>query len=77
MAPHIGAVKSVTWRDLELGRPTEVDAVTGESVRRATASGVEVPVNAAALDLLRALEAGERRPAAGNLEELATIAKRE
>ena len=76
VAPHIGAVKSVTWRDLELGRPTEVDAVTGEIVRRAQARGVEVPVNAAALDLLRALEAGERRPAAENLEELAAIARR-
>ncbi len=76
VAPHIGAVKSVTWRDLELGRPTEVDAVTGEIVRHAEATGVEVPVNAAALDLLRALERGERRPAAGNLDELAAIARR-
>ena len=75
VAPHIGAIKSVTWRDLELGRPTEVDAVTGEIVRRAEANGVAVPVNAAALDLLRALEAGVRRPAAGNLDELAAIAR--
>ena len=76
VAPHIGAIKSVTWRDLELGRPTEVDAVTGEIVRRAETNGVAVPVNAAALDLLRALEAGERRPIFGNLHELASIADR-
>lgn len=75
VAPRIGAVKSVTWRDLEVGRPTEVDAVTGEIVRRARAHGVETPVSAAALELLRALEAGERRPAPANLEELTAVAR--
>ena len=27
-----GAIKSVTWRDFEIGRKTEIDAVTGEIV---------------------------------------------
>ena len=38
-----GAIKSVTWRDFELGRKTEIDAVTGEIVRRGEINGVDDP----------------------------------
>ncbi len=71
IAEHFGQVRSVTWRDLELGRPTEIDAVTGEIVRRAASHAIDVPANAAALALLRECEAGERRPDPANLDVLA------
>jgi 2-dehydropantoate 2-reductase len=71
IARHFGQVRSVTWRDLELGRPTEIDAVTGEVVRRARSHDIAVPANAAALAMLRECEAGARRPDPDNLAELA------
>jgi 2-dehydropantoate 2-reductase len=69
-----GAIKSVTWRDIELGRPTEVDAVTGELVRRAERLGVPTPLNAAIYAMLREIEAGDRVPDATNIEALAVNA---
>jgi 2-dehydropantoate 2-reductase len=65
-----GQVRSVTWRDLELGRPTEIDAVTGEIVRRGDARGVDVPLNRVAYAWLREIEAGRRPIARANLEAL-------
>jgi 2-dehydropantoate 2-reductase len=68
-----GQVRSVTWRDLELGRPTEIDAVTGEIVRRGEARGVDVPLNRAAYAWLREIEAGRRPIVRANLEALAAL----
>ncbi len=65
-----GAVKSVTWRDFELGRPTEVDFVTGEIVRRGEAAGVPVPLNAAAYQMLKEIERGVRKISPENLASL-------
>jgi 2-dehydropantoate 2-reductase len=65
-----GAIKSVTWRDFELGRKTEIDAVTGEIVRRGELSGVETPFSSAVYAALKEIEAGDRIPAAANLEEI-------
>jgi 2-dehydropantoate 2-reductase len=70
MATHFGSVKSVTWRDFELGRPTEIDAVTGEILRRGRQRGVDVPHTARAYELLKDIEDGKRSPASSNLEEL-------
>jgi 2-dehydropantoate 2-reductase len=70
VARVFGQVKSVTWRDLELGRPTEIDAVTGEIVRRAVRAGVAAPVNGAAYAWLRDVEAGRRPIARANLDAL-------
>lgn len=66
-----GSIKSVTWRDFELGRPTEVDAVTGEIVRRGADRRVPTPLSTAVYDMLKEIEAGQREPAAASLDSLA------
>jgi len=63
-----GAIKSVTWRDFEIGRKTEIDAVTGEIVARGDRNGVPTPLSAAVLRMLREIEAGERSSEAANLQ---------
>jgi len=68
---HFGRVKSVTWRDLEIGRPIEIDAVTGEIVRRGARRGVSTPLNVAVYRMLREIEAGTRRIEPDNLDALA------
>jgi len=67
---HFARVKSVTWRDLELGRRTEIAAVTGEIVRRGVAHGVATPLNRTAYGMLREIEAGGRRIERSNLDAL-------
>jgi 2-dehydropantoate 2-reductase len=62
-----GSIKSVTWRDFELRRKTEIDAVTGEIVARGARHGVPTPLSSAVLRMLREIEAGERSPDASNL----------
>lgn len=69
-AERYGAVRSVTWRDFELGRATEIEAVTGEIVRRGEELGVAVPANTAVLGALRTIESGAARPAPANLDAL-------
>ncbi len=69
-----GAIKSVTWRDFEIGRSTEIDAVTGEIVRRGEQLRVPTPLNAAVYAMLREIESGARRPDAANLETLVAVA---
>ena len=66
-AKTFGAIKSVTWRDFELGRPTEIDAVTGEIVRRGETLGVPTPLSAAVYQMLREIGAGRRAPDPTNL----------
>ncbi len=70
-AKTFGAIKSVTWRDFEIGRATEIGAVTGEIVRRGEASGIPTPLSSAAYALLREIEAGGRRPDPANLDAVA------
>ena len=67
---HFARVKSVTWRDLELGRRTEIAAVTGEIVRRGVAHGVATPLNRSAYGMLQEIEAGQRPIDRGNLDAL-------
>jgi 2-dehydropantoate 2-reductase len=67
---RFGAIKSVTWRDFEIGRPTEVDAVTGEIVRRGTALGVDVSRNAEVYRMLKEIERGDRAPGGSNIDAL-------
>ena len=47
-------------QDLRRGRPTEVDALTGEVVRLGEAHGVPVPVNRTLLAMVRFLETARR-----------------
>ena len=68
-----GAIKSVTWRDFELGRRTEIDAVTGEIVRRGEVHGVDTPLSSAVYASLKEIEAGERLPAPANLDDVGRL----
>jgi 2-dehydropantoate 2-reductase len=70
-----GAIKSVTWRDFELRRKTEIDAVTGEIVARGARHGVPTPLSAAIYGMLREIEAGERSPDPSNLELVAAASR--
>jgi 2-dehydropantoate 2-reductase len=53
--------RSSTWEDLRAGRRTEVDAIQGEVLAVAAEQGLEAPVNARLLSLIR--EAEQRRVA--------------
>ncbi|MFC9556514.1 2-dehydropantoate 2-reductase [Rhodococcus sp. NPDC056960] len=61
--PH---ARSSMWDDLEAGRRTEVDWISGEVVRLAAASGTVAPVNARLVELIREAEAGGNRHWAGD-----------
>jgi len=74
VGPHFARIKSVTWRDFELGRASEIDAVTGEIVRRGRLRGVATPLNAAALGMLNEIEAKARPIGRKNLDVLAALA---
>jgi 2-dehydropantoate 2-reductase len=49
-------------QDLERGLKTEVDVINGAVVDRGREYGVETPVNARVVELMHAMEQGERRP---------------
>lgn len=51
------ANRSSMLQDLDAGRPTEIDAISGAIVRRARAHGIAVPVTETVLRLMRAREA--------------------
>lgn len=53
--------RSSMWEDLAAGRRTEIDWLNGEVVRLAAAHGLNAPVNARLVELIRAAEAGGRR----------------
>lgn len=61
--PH---ARSSMWEDLEAGRRTEVDWISGEIVRLAEASGTAAPVNARLVALIREAEAGGNRNWSGD-----------
>lgn len=56
-------MRSSMQRDAAAGRPTELDAIGGAVVRRATRHGVPVPVTARLVDELRARGLGTREVA--------------
>jgi 2-dehydropantoate 2-reductase len=72
LSEPIGAIKSVTWRDFELGRKTEIDAVTGEIVRRGRKAAVPIPLSEIVYRLLQEIESGSRSPGGENLRSLET-----
>ncbi|QBR03990.1 2-dehydropantoate 2-reductase [Paraburkholderia pallida] len=55
------AARSSMWEDLEHGRPTEVDYLSGEVVALAETLGRASPINARARALVREAERGGRR----------------
>ena len=59
---YAGATKASMLQDLERGLKTEVDVINGAVVDRGRENGVETPINARVVELMHAMEQGERRP---------------
>jgi 2-dehydropantoate 2-reductase len=69
-----GATKASMLQDLERGLKTEVDVINGAVVEKGREHGVDTPLNAHVVELMHAMERGERRPGRdvfGGLRELA------
>jgi len=59
---YAGATKASMLQDLERGLKTEVDVINGAVVDRGREHGVETPVNERVVELMHAMERGDRRP---------------
>src|SRR5215213_3032311 len=59
---YAGATKASMLQDLERGAKTEVDVINGGVVERGREYSVETPLNARVVELMHAMERGERRP---------------
>jgi 2-dehydropantoate 2-reductase len=71
---HAGATKASMLQDLEKGVKTEVDVINGGVVERGREYGAETPLNTRVVELMHAMERGERRPGRDALEELRALA---
>src|SRR3954468_15268018 len=69
-----GNTKPSMLQDLEQGRPTEVDVVNGGVAQRARAHRIATPFNDRVVELVHAMERGERAPAPRELTELVAVA---
>ena len=69
---YAGATKASMLQDLERGLKTEVDVINGAVVGRGRELGIETPVNARVVELMHAMERGERRPGRDVFEDLLT-----
>lgn len=67
---YAGATKASMLQDLERGLKTEVDVINGAVVEKGREYGVETPVNARVVELMHAMERGERRPGRDVFEDL-------
>ncbi len=71
---YAGATKASMLQDLERGVKTEVDVINGGVVQRGREYGVQTPFNERVVELMHAMERGERRPDRDALEELRSLA---
>ncbi|MGZ8634719.1 MAG: ketopantoate reductase family protein [Solirubrobacteraceae bacterium] len=71
-----GNTKPSMLQDLEQGRLTEVDVVNGGVAQRAREHRIATPFNDRVVDLVHAMERGERSPAPDQLTELVRVAGR-
>jgi 2-dehydropantoate 2-reductase len=60
-------------QDLERGAKTEVDLINGAVVERGLEHGVPTPVNERVVELVHAMEKGERRPHPQVFQELCSL----
>jgi 2-dehydropantoate 2-reductase len=67
---YAGATKASMLQDLERGAKTEVDVINGGVVERGREYGVKTPLNERVVELVHAMERGERRPGRDALEKL-------
>ena len=65
-----GPTKPSMLQDLEQGRDTEVDVVNGGVAQRGRAHGIATPFNDRVVELVHAMERGERSPAPDELTQL-------
>jgi 2-dehydropantoate 2-reductase len=66
---------SGVWRDLAVRkRPTEVDAQLGIAVALGREAGVPAPLTARLVEIIHAIERGERSQSLANLDALVAIA---
>jgi 2-dehydropantoate 2-reductase len=65
-----GATKASMLQDLERGLKTEVDVINGAVVEKGREYGVQTSLNARVVELMHAMERGERRPGRDVFEEL-------
>jgi 2-dehydropantoate 2-reductase len=71
---YAGATKASMLQDLERGAKTEVDVINGGVVERGKEHGVETPFNERVVEIMHAMERGERRPGRDVFEELQALA---
>jgi 2-dehydropantoate 2-reductase len=69
-----GATKASMLQDLERGMKTEVDVINGGVVERGRENGVQTPLNARVVELVHAMERGERHPGRDVFDELRELA---
>jgi 2-dehydropantoate 2-reductase len=69
-----GATKASMLQDLERGIKTEVDVINGGVVRKGLEHSVDTPLNARVVELMHAMERGERSPGRDVFGELREIA---
>jgi 2-dehydropantoate 2-reductase len=70
-----GNTKPSMLQDLEQGRATEVDVVNGGVAQRGRAHGIATPFNDRVVEVVHAMERGERSPAPQELTELVAVAR--
>lgn len=61
-------------QDVQNGRPTEIDYMNGEVMRRGDELGIEVPVTRATVDVVRRIDRGELEPDIANADAILTAA---
>jgi len=69
-----GATKASMLQNLERRLKTEVDVINGAVVQKGREYGVDTPLNARVVEMMRGMERGERRPGRDALEELRGLA---
>lgn len=70
---HVGATKASMLQDLERGAKTEVDVINGGVVEKGREHGVDTPLNQRVVELVHAMERGERQPGRDVFEELDSL----
>ena len=71
---YAGATKASMLQDLERGAKTEVDVINGGVVERGREYNVVTLLNERVVELMHAMEQGERRPGRDVFEELRALA---
>lgn len=74
-AKVLRSARSSMSYDAEHGRPMEIDALNGYIVTKGRETGIETPINAIVVSMIRDMENGFLKPDPQNLAALATVVK--